>query len=282
MVIFKLQVYVLLEVSDILVNKVNWVFELLCVVLLIYDMQEYFFNFWGENSVMMEKVVVNIVVLCDFCKQNGILVYYIVQLKEQSDEDCVLLNDMWGLGLICLLEQQQVIVVLVLDEDDIVLVKWCYSVFYCLLLEEMLKEIGCDQLIIIGVYVYIGCMIIVIDVFMCDIKLFFVVDVLVDFSCEEYLMVLKYVVGCFGWVVMIEELLLILVFKVVLCVLILLLFDEFDELLDDENLIDYGLDLVWMMVLVVCWCKVYGDIDFVMLVKNLIIDVWWVLFICEV
>lgn len=139
-------------------------------------------------------------------------------------------------------------------------------------------------MIIIGVYVYIGCMIIVIDVFMCDIKLFMVVDVLVDFSCDEYLMSLKYVVGCFGWVVMIEELLLVFIFvsKVVLCEVILLLLDEFDELFDDDNLIDYGLDLVCMMVLVVCWCKVYGDIDFVMLVKNLIIDVWWKLFFCEV
>lgn len=148
----------------------------------------------------------------------------------------------------------------------------------------MFKESGCNQLIIIGVYVYIGCMIIVIDVFMCDIKLFMVVDVLVDFSCDEYLMLLKYVVGCFGWVVMIEELLLVFIFvsKVVLCEVILLLLDEFDELFDDDNLIDYGLDLVCMMVLVVCWCKVYGDIDFVMLVKNLIIDVWWKLFFCEV
>lgn len=148
----------------------------------------------------------------------------------------------------------------------------------------MLKESGCNQLIIIGVYVYIGCMIIVIDVFMCDIKLFMVVDVLVDFSCDEYLMLLKYVVGCFGWVVMIEELLLVFIFvsKAVLCEVILLLLDEFDELFDDDNLIDYGLDLVCMMVLAVCWCKVYGDIDFVMLVKNLIIDVWWKLFFCEV
>lgn len=139
-------------------------------------------------------------------------------------------------------------------------------------------------MIIIGVYVYIGCMIIVIDVFMCDIKLFMVVDVLVDFSCDEYLMLLKYVVGCFGWVVMIEELLLVFIFvsKAVLCEVILLLLDEFDELFDDDNLIDYGLDLVCMMVLAVCWCKVYGDIDFVMLVKNLIIDVWWKLFFCEV
>lgn len=64
--------------------------------LLIHDMQEYFLNFWGENSAMMEKVVANIAALRDFCKQNGIPVYYTAQPKEQSDEDRALLNDMWG------------------------------------------------------------------------------------------------------------------------------------------------------------------------------------------
>jgi isochorismate hydrolase len=39
---------------------VNWAFEPERAALLIHDMQEYFLNFWGENSAMMEKVVANI------------------------------------------------------------------------------------------------------------------------------------------------------------------------------------------------------------------------------
>lgn len=82
MVILKLQFYVLFIVLDILINKVNWVFELECVVLFIYDMQDYFVSFWGCNCLMMDQVIVNIVVLCQYCKEYYILVYYIVQLKE--------------------------------------------------------------------------------------------------------------------------------------------------------------------------------------------------------
>ncbi len=66
---------------------------------------------------MMEKVVANIAALRDFCKQNGIPVYYTAQPKEQSDEDRALLNDMWGPGL-TRSPEQQVIAALAPDEDD--------------------------------------------------------------------------------------------------------------------------------------------------------------------
>ncbi|VGP62659.1 Enterobactin synthase component B [Klebsiella quasipneumoniae subsp. similipneumoniae] len=72
MAIPKLQAYALPEASDIPANKVSWAFEPSRAALLIHDMQEYFLNFWGENSAMMETVVANIAALRDFCKQNGI------------------------------------------------------------------------------------------------------------------------------------------------------------------------------------------------------------------
>ncbi|VTN69020.1 isochorismatase [Klebsiella pneumoniae] len=268
MAIPKLQAYALPEASDIPANKVNWAFEPSRAALLIHDMQEYFLNFWGENSAMMEKVVANIAALRDFCKQNGIPVYYTAQPKEQSDEDRALLNDMWGPGLTRSPEQQQVIAALAPDEDDTVLVKWRYSAFHRSPLEEMLKETGRDQLIITGVYAHIGCMTTATDAFMRDIKPFFVADALADFSREEHLMALKYVAGRSGRVVMTEELLPLPASKAALRALILPLLDESDEPMDDENLIDYGLDSVRMMALAARWRKVHGDIDFVMLAKK--------------
>ncbi|MFP3098336.1 isochorismatase [Kluyvera sichuanensis] len=283
MAIPKLQGYALPTALDLPENKVNWAFEPSRAALLIHDMQEYFLNFWGEDSEMMETVVANIAALRDFCKKNDIPVYYTAQPKEQSDEDRALLNDMWGPGLTRSPEQQRVIAALAPDTQDTVLVKWRYSAFHRSPLEQMLKETGRNQLIITGVYAHIGCMTTATDAFMRDIKPFFVADALADFSRDEHLMSLKYVAGRSGRVVMTDELLpSVPTSKAALRALVLPLLDESDEPLDDDNLIDYGPDSVRMMALAARWRKVHGDIDFVMLAKNPSIDAWWALLSREV
>ncbi|MGL5239335.1 MAG: isochorismatase family protein [Kluyvera ascorbata] len=283
MAIPKLQGYALPTAIDIPENKVNWAFEPARAALLIHDMQEYFLNFWGEDSEMMDTVVANIAALRDFCKKNGIPVYYTAQPRAQSDEDRALLNDMWGPGLTRSPEQQRVIAALAPDDEDTVLVKWRYSAFHRSPLEQMLKETGRNQLIITGVYAHIGCMTTATDAFMRDIKPFFVADALADFSRDEHLMSLKYVAGRSGRVVMTDELLpSVPASKEALRALVLPLLDESDEPFDDDNLIDYGLDSVRMMALAARWRKVHGDIDFVMLAKNPSIDAWWALLSREV
>ncbi|MFW0767681.1 isochorismatase [Trabulsiella odontotermitis] len=282
MTIPKLQAYDLPTASDVPTNKVDWVFEPERAALLIHDMQEYFLNFWGKNSPMMETVVANIAALRQYCKQQHIPVYYTAQPKDQSDDDRALLNDMWGPGLTRSPEQQQIIAALAPDEADNVLVKWRYSAFHRSPLEQMLKETGRNQLIITGVYAHIGCMTTATDAFMRDIKPFFVADALADFSREEHLMALNYVAGRSGRVVMTDTLLPVPLSKAALRALILPLLDETDEPLDDENLIDYGLDSVRMMALAARWRKVHGDIDFVMLAKNPTIEAWWTLLSREV
>jgi Isochorismate hydrolase len=282
MAIPKLQAYALPTANDMPANKVDWAFEPERAALLIHDMQEYFLNFWGENSAMMETVVANIKALRDYAKQHNIPVYYTAQPKEQNDEDRALLNDMWGPGLTRSPEQQRVIAALAPDEADTVLVKWRYSAFHRSPLEEMLKETGRNQLIITGVYAHIGCMTTATDAFMRDIKPFFVADALADFSRDEHLMSLKYVAGRSGRVVMTESLLPLPASKAALRAAILPLLDESDEPMDDENLIDYGLDSVRMMALAARWRKVHGDIDFVMLAKKPTLDAWWALLSREV
>ncbi len=120
---------------------------------------------------MMEKVVANIAALRDFCKQNGIPVYYTAQPKEQSDEDRALLNDMWGRSDPPSPEQQQVIAALAPDEDDTVLVKWRYSVSSLAAGGDAERDRprSADHT---GVYAHIGCMTTATDAFMRDIKPF--------------------------------------------------------------------------------------------------------------
>ncbi|MDH1317557.1 isochorismatase [Enterobacter bugandensis] len=283
MAIPKLTAYALPTATELPTNKVNWAFEPERAALLIHDMQEYFLNFWGENSDMMQQVVANIAKLRAYCKEHNIPVYYTAQPKEQSDEDRALLNDMWGPGLTRSPDQQRIVAELAPDEADTVLVKWRYSAFHRSPLEQMLKETGRNQLLITGVYAHIGCMTTATDAFMRDIKPFFIADALADFTRDEHLMSLNYVAGRSGRVVMTNELLpSVPATKAALRELVLPLLDESDEPMDDENLIDYGLDSVRMMALAARWRKVHGDIDFVMLAKNPTLDAWWALLSREV
>ena len=207
MAIPKLTAYALPTAAELPTSKVNWAFEPERAALLIHDMQEYFLNFWGENSDMMQQVVANIAKLRAYCKEHNIPVYYTAQPKDQSDEDRALLNDMWGPGLTRSPEQQRIVAELTPDEADTVLVKWRYSAFHRSPLEQMLKETGRNQLLITGVYAHIGCMTTATDAFMRDIKPFFIADALADFTRDEHLMSLKYVAGRSGRVVMTDELL---------------------------------------------------------------------------
>lgn len=276
MAIPKLESYALPTAAELPTNKVNWAFEPARAALLIHDMQEYFLNFWGEDSPLVQQVVANIAQLRHYCKSQGIPVFYTAQPNQQSDEDRALLNDMWGPGLNKHPDQQRVVPALAPDEQDQVLVKWRYSAFHRSPLEAILNETGRDQLIICGVYAHIGCLTTATDAFMRNIKPFMVADALADFSREEHMMSLTYTAGRSGRVVMTETLLPVPLSKAQLRAVVLPLLDEDSDDLDDgENLVDYGLDSVRMMALAARWRQVHSDIDFVALAKDPSIDGWW-------
>ncbi len=96
MAIPKLNDYALPTADELPQNKVTWQVEPQRAALLIHDMQQYFLNFWGEDSALIKQVVENIANLRRYCKQQGIPVFYTAQPNQQSDEDRALLNDMWG------------------------------------------------------------------------------------------------------------------------------------------------------------------------------------------
>lgn len=281
MAIPKLESYALPTVAELPTNKVKWELEPSRAALLIHDMQQYFLNFWGEDSPLVKQVVENIAALRSYCKAQGIPVFYTAQPNNQSDEDRALLNDMWGPGLNKHPEQQAVVAALAPDEDDQVLVKWRYSAFHRSPLQEILEETGRDQLIICGVYAHIGCLTTAIDGFMRNIQPFMVADGLADFSRDEHLMALRYTAGRCGRVVMTEDLTgstgkSAIASKDQLRSEILPLLDEdCDDLDDDDNLIDYGLDSVRIMALATRWRKIREDIDFVALAKTPTINGWW-------
>ena len=182
-------------------NRVNWRVDPARAALLVHDMQRYFvraFELERDGQPLPDAqiniAIANIRRLLDAAHAANIPVYYTAQPPRQNPADRCLLTDFWGDGLQDD-ENAQILDELAPTEADAVLTKWRYSAFVRSPLEEQLKDLGRDQLIIGGIYAHIGCLTTALEAFMRDIQPFMVADALADFTAEEHRMACEYASG---------------------------------------------------------------------------------------
>ena len=182
-------------------NRVNWRVDPARAALLVHDMQRYFvraFELERDGQPLPDAqiniAIANIRRLLDAAHAVNIPVYYTAQPPRQNPADRRLLTDFWGDGLQDD-ENAQILDELAPTEADTVLTKWRYSAFVRSPLEEQLKDLGRDQLIIGGIYAHIGCLTTALEAFMRDIQPFMVTDALADFTAEEHRMACEYASG---------------------------------------------------------------------------------------
>lgn len=140
----------------------------------------------------MATALPNMVALRAACEAAGIPVVYTAQPGDQHPSRRGILSDLWGRGLASG-RDEEIVPELAPLPTDIHVTKWRYSAFQRTDLRELLTHHRRDQLIVVGVYAHMGCMISATEAFMSDIAPFFVTDAMADFSHDEHLMAAEYI-----------------------------------------------------------------------------------------
>ncbi|AJO59576.1 isochorismatase [Bacillus subtilis] len=294
MAIPAIQPYQMPTASDMPQNKVSWVPDPNRAVLLIHDMQNYFVDAFTAGASPVTELSANIRKLKNQCVHFGIPVVYTAQPGSQNPDDRALLTDFWGPGLNSGPYEEKIITELAPEDDDLVLTKWRYSAFKRTNLLEMMRKEGRDQLIITGIYAHIGCLVTACEAFMEDIKAFFVGDAVADFSLEKHQMALDYAAGRCAFTVMTDSLLdqlqnapadvqktsantgkkNVFTCENIRKQIAELLQETSEDITDQEDLLDRGLDSVRIMTLVEQWRREGAEVTFVELAERPTIEEW--------
>ena len=173
-------------------QRVDWKLEPSRAALLIHDMQNYFIDAYDTQAEPMATALPNMVAIRAAATAAGIPVVYTAQPGDQHPSRRGILADFWGRGLDSG-RDEHIIPALAPRQGDITVTKWRYSGFQRTDLRHLLARHGRDQLIVIGVYAHMGCMISATEAFMMDVEPFFVADAVADFTRDEHTMACEYV-----------------------------------------------------------------------------------------
>ncbi|HDR4948815.1 TPA: isochorismatase family protein [Bacillus cereus] len=290
MAISAIPVYPMPLEADLPSNKVTWNPDPKRAVLLIHDMQEYFLDAYHAEESPRVELVSNIQSIRKTCKELGVPVVYTAQPGGQTLEQRGLLQDFWGSGIPEGPHKQKIVDELTPDKNDIFLTKWRYSAFKKTNLLEILQEQGRDQLIICGVYAHTGCLLTACEAFMDGIQPFFIADAVADFSREHHKQAMQYASDRCAVTTITNILLKDLqslkenaaaegperfTLQSVCEQVAELLRESPENIGDDEDLLNRGLDSVRIMSLVEKWRQVGVEVTFADLAERPTIYDWF-------
>ena len=171
-------------------NVAGWRVDPDRAVLLIHDMQRYFVRpFPDQIAVPLVSTIADVL---ERCRAQGVPVGYTAQPGGMTTEERGLLKDFWGPGMTVEAADREVVEPLAPRPGDRVYTKWRYSAFFASSLLADMRALGRDQLIICGVYAYVGVLMTAVDAFTNDIQPFLVADGTADFAAEYHRLALSY------------------------------------------------------------------------------------------
>lgn len=172
--------------------RVDWTLNPDRAALLIHDMQRYFIDAYQTDQEPMRTALPHMMAIRDACHRADVPVVYTAQPGDQHPSRRGILSEFWGRGLRAG-RDEEIIPELTPTAADIHVTKWRYSGFQRTDLRQLLAHHGRDQLIVVGVYAHMGCMISATEAFMSDVAPFFVVDAMADFTRDEHQMAADYI-----------------------------------------------------------------------------------------
>lgn len=158
-------------------NKVNWALEPERCALLIHDMQPHYLGALSNDR--RDQIVAKARVIGAACGKRGIPIFASQVPPARQRCERGLMIEMWGKGPPS--GSRGLDPDLGLEERHIhPLTKRSYSAFYGNDFELMLRRLGRDAILIVGVYTSIGCHYSAVDAFARDFRVFLVADAMAD------------------------------------------------------------------------------------------------------
>lgn len=255
------------------VNRVgDWISSPERSILLVHDMQNHFVDKYAADAEPMNTVLGNIAELIAQARRLGIPVVYSAQPGDQDPDERALLTDFWGYGPRT--ADTGIVGPLAPADASEVMRKWRYSAFQRTDLLERLRAEGRDQLVITGVYAFIGCLATALEGFMSDVQSFIVADAVADFTAEDHVRALEWVSARCGVVATMQQLGGQWKLQTVIRESAALLDLPATEITADSDLADLGLDSVRFIQLAMKLKKQGMDVPLERLVQGGPISGW--------